>query len=76
VDWRKDGHPHDLLRPGTSGREVEHAQILLNRHGMHLATDGKFGPATTSAVESFQTHCRLTADGVIGDRTWTALHTY
>ena len=32
--------------------------------------DGHFGPQTESAVRAYQTGHGLTADGVVGDRTW------
>jgi peptidoglycan hydrolase-like protein with peptidoglycan-binding domain len=32
--------------------------------------DGSFGPRTESAVRAYQTQQGLTADGIVGDRTW------
>ena len=34
------------------------------------AVDGHFGPMTESAVRAYQTGHGLTADGIVGDRTW------
>jgi peptidoglycan hydrolase-like protein with peptidoglycan-binding domain len=35
--------------------------------------DGKFGPHTKNAVIEFQKFHSLTADGVVGPKTWQAL---
>jgi N-acetyl-anhydromuramyl-L-alanine amidase AmpD len=75
ADWHKDGYTHPTLKEGASGREVIHLQTLLNRHGAHLAADGKFGAMTTSAVKSFQRLVHVAVDGVVGPNTWLHLHT-
>ena len=36
------------------------------------AADGDFGPRTEVAVKSYQTQHSLTADGIVGPRTWWA----
>ncbi|MEW5628511.1 peptidoglycan-binding protein [Streptomyces hydrogenans] len=61
------------LRQGARGVDVSTAQDLLAAAGRPVSTDGVFGPATTRAVKDFQKSRRLTADGVVGARTWTAL---
>lgn len=52
---------------------VKEAQTALNSHGASLNVDGKFGPLTEAATREFQTAYKLTVDGVIGPKTWTAL---
>jgi hypothetical protein len=53
---------------------VRWVQQLLNQiMGLRLAVDGVMGPATRSAVRSFQQKQGLTADGIAGPRTETAL---
>ncbi|NYE29670.1 peptidoglycan hydrolase-like protein with peptidoglycan-binding domain [Rhodanobacter sp. K2T2] len=42
-------------------------------HGQTLHADGRFGPATTKAVESFQRNNGLKIDGVAGPTTLNAL---
>jgi len=62
------------LSSGAIGSQVKAAQWLLNEHGYGvIAVDGVFGAATERAVKSFQSARGLSADGVIGARTWTAL---
>lgn len=65
---------YDTLREGSTGSQVKAAQYLLNNQGFDAGTvDGIFGSRTDSAVRAFQSDRRLTADGVVGRRTWTAL---
>ncbi|HVQ94422.1 MAG TPA: peptidoglycan-binding protein [Mycobacteriales bacterium] len=61
------------VRQGATGERVKSIQYLLNQRGSSLAVDGDFGPATNSAVRSFQTSHSLAVDGVVGPNTWAAL---
>ncbi|MDQ8704534.1 peptidoglycan-binding protein [Streptomyces sp. LHD-70] len=61
------------LRQGAQGAAVKAAQTLLKARGQSVAVDGKFGPATTSAVKAFQKAKGLGADGVVGPQSWSAL---
>lgn len=66
------------VRFGSSGNAVRTAQDALNgwlrRWGLPLIdVDGAFGPATRTAVVTFQRRRDLTADGIVGPRTWAAL---
>jgi putative chitinase len=48
---------------------------MLNKKGFNAGTpDAVFGPKTTQAVKSFQRAEDLRADGVVGPKTWAALH--
>lgn len=50
------------------------AQALINLHtGAKLDADGIYGALTIAAVKTFQTNNDLTADGIIGPKTWTKL---
>ncbi|SFE06112.1 Lyzozyme M1 (1,4-beta-N-acetylmuramidase), GH25 family [Actinacidiphila alni] len=61
------------VRNGSSGSAVSAVQRELNAHGSSLTVDGAFGPATDSAVRSFQSAHSLTVDGIVGPNTWKAL---
>lgn len=57
-----------VLKRGHSGDLVEALQDRLG-----LRVDGKFGPATQSAVKNFQIQNNLTGDGIVGPMTWKKL---
>lgn len=62
------------LRRGSQGDEVAELQALLNaKQGYDLEIDGNFGKATEVAVRDFQAKHGLTADGIVGPKTWAAL---
>ncbi len=56
---------------------VKAVQTLVNLlvPAASLEVDGKFGDLTEAAVKTFQTNFGLTADGIVGPVTWTALLT-
>jgi GH25 family lysozyme M1 (1,4-beta-N-acetylmuramidase) len=62
-----------LVQQGQTGRQVTTVQYLLNAHGAALDPDGDFGPATKTAVVSFQSSKGLQKDGIVGANTWQAL---
>lgn len=61
---------YPTLRAGSTGAGVLAAQCLL---GGVTEPSGSFDTATVDSTKAFQTRVGLTADGVIGARTWTAL---
>lgn len=67
--------PRPLLRMGATGPLVVKIQEALNRHGVTptLKADGRFGPQTALNVRAFQRRQKLTADGIVGERTWAPL---
>lgn len=62
-----------LLRQGDSGAAVAELQRLLNAKGIRVAVDGVFGANTQTAVITFQRNNGLTADGIVGAKTWAVL---
>lgn len=66
----------DTIRRGAKGPTVVEAQGLLIRAGYSLhkhGADGSFGAETEAAVRAFQQAHGLTADGIVGPKTWAAL---
>ncbi len=62
------------LRVGARGEPVRALQNRLNQLGYNVgAADGDFGPKTLAAVKAFQKAKGLTADGVVGPKTWDKL---
>ena len=62
-----------LLKLGSRGEAVKRMQIALVAAGFNIEPDGDFGPKTDAAVKAFQRREGLTADGVVGPMTLTAL---
>ena len=66
------GYP--MVRQGSKGVYVALLQDALNTIGVSsLGVDGVFGQKTADAVRAFQRANGLTADGIVGCSTWTAL---
>lgn len=64
------------LRRGSRGADVVRLQQLLNQKVVpspNLTSDGDFGQRTELAVRAFQTQNNLSADGLVGPRTWAKL---
>lgn len=72
-------YPGRVLRQGAAGSEVARVQSYLNALASSVPgsgsvrVDGKFGPATRRAVQTFQRAEGLAADGAVGPDTWNAL---
>ncbi len=65
-----------LLREGSRGPAVTRLQQELKTRGffMHWRTTDFFGPMTRNAVVAFQRSRGLTADGIVGPKTNSALY--
>jgi len=78
---RKQAAPShaDVLKEHSKGADVSALQSDLgalgytDSHGKPLHADGRFGPDTTRAVESFQKNNDLKVDGVAGPSTLKAI---
>ncbi|MFE6280953.1 penicillin-insensitive murein endopeptidase [Streptomyces sp. NPDC057877] len=62
-----------LTSNGNRGTDVVALQHLLTAHGHPVTADGVFGTGTRTATVGFQQSKGLTADGVVGPATWSAL---
>lgn len=66
------------IRRGSTGQAVRDLQAYLRRvypaYAKNLTVDGIFGTATEKAVAEFQRRAGLAVDGIVGPRTWAALH--
>ena len=73
---------HSTLSASSSNNpsEVKYLQARLNqakRQGKSgtttIAVDGNFGNTTTTRVKQFQSNFGLSADGIVGNKTWSVL---
>ena len=70
----------EVLREGDTGIGVSNLQYYLDFLSAYyntippIPTDGVFGSATRSAVESVQRTFGLPVDGVVGPATWNAIY--
>lgn len=60
------------LKQGDVGNYVRNVQLCLTVKGYDIAIDGDFGPATDTAVRSFQSSKGLSVDGIVGSATKNA----
>ncbi|USQ88167.1 protein kinase [Streptomyces phaeoluteigriseus] len=63
-------------RQGDTGKRVLQVQCMLTKRGYGVGdsgADGIFGSGTDTAVRAFQREGGLSADGIVGHDTWTAL---
>lgn len=71
--FERDKNMSSTIRKGSTGEDVRHCQSLLVQHGISTDVDGVFGSGTERSVKSFQSSQGLTADGIVGPATWSAL---
>jgi len=65
------------LRQGSTNGDVWDVQYRLKVMGYYeQPLDGAYGPNTAAAVRRFQNNYGLTADGIVGERTWAVLKKY
>jgi N-acetyl-anhydromuramyl-L-alanine amidase AmpD len=57
-----------ILKLGSTGQPVRILQKAL-----HVLEDGVFGKCTREAVIAFQRDHNLTADGIVGEKTWALI---
>lgn len=62
-----------LTSPTMRGHDVMWAQNALRTQGLVLSADGYYGRQTADRVKTWQARKGLTADGIVGPKTWAAL---
>lgn len=76
----RPGEYPGVLKTGSTGtavRELQYYLYLVSAYEGSLpavAIDGQYGTATAAAVKAYQTLAGLTADGIVGQKTWDALY--
>src|SRR5215216_6557386 len=65
--------PWPVVKNGNKDHPIKTLQYLLRARGHTVTVDGVFGPKTEAAVKAFQTSKGLSANGIVGPETWTAL---
>ncbi len=68
-----DEETRPVLHRGSKGDAVAELQSMLRDLKFTVAIDGDFGAGTEVAVTRFQSDHGLTADGLVGPKTWAAL---
>jgi peptidoglycan hydrolase-like protein with peptidoglycan-binding domain len=72
IDEADNSNP--TIRRGSTGNPVRRAQKRLTLGGYDTnGVDGIFGAGTEAAVRRFQGDRGLSADGVVGPRTWAEI---
>lgn len=71
-----EGFPGEVLRRGSSGIHVVQVQQRLRNRGWSIEIDGEYGRATETVVKKFQAEKSLTADGIVGQKTWDAMYAF
>ncbi len=61
---------------GSLSRQQQIQTALKNAGLYQGAIDGKIGPASKRAIETFQSNNGLKVDGKVGPKTWAVLETY
>lgn len=76
----EESYPGYALSRGSTGRDVQVIQTLLNRISQNYPSipknknvDGIFGEETERSVKRFQQIFNLEADGIVGHATWYKL---
>lgn len=64
-----DDYPGHAIRRGHDNKD----EVMMVQSEIGVTVDGDFGPKTEAAVKAWQEANGLTADGVIGRKSWEAM---
>lgn len=67
ADWNVIAKTLPTIKLNSTGRFVTMWQLFLG-----IEADGKFGSATKASTRAYQSSMKLTVDGIVGSKTWTA----
>lgn len=67
--WAKAAAVAPMLKSGASGTWVKVLEVFLET----MTDDGKYLSSEVQAVKAYQTSNKLSADGIVGPKTWAAL---
>lgn len=74
IDWQEAMMQQlPTIRQGMTGNAVRTVQGLCAARDFPIAVDGIFGSATALAVKAIQHEAKITADSIVGPRTWPVL---
>lgn len=59
-----------IQKGSGSTEDIKNWQKYLNTQGYNLGVDGVFGDKTDAATRAYQQANGLTADGIVGEKTW------
>lgn len=75
VSKKKDVSKYPTIKKGSKGNYVKELQNLLVQKGYDpKGVDGVFGAGCETAVKKYQKDHKLTADGIVGQKTWNSLY--
>jgi LysM repeat protein len=63
-------YPGYALKRGMSAKKLKTTDIQAMQRAVGVDPDGEFGGKTEAAVEAYQRKHKLTADGIVGPKTW------
>ncbi len=64
-----------VLKKGSKGLPVRRLQKRMQLAGFEIPeVNGRFGPKTEAAVKTLQEQAGLTADGIVGPKTWAVVN--
>lgn len=69
-DTKKGAYKMDTIRKGSKGKAVKIWQVILGYTGSKI--DGIFGSGTEADTKTWQKAHGLTADGIVGAKSWKA----
>lgn len=74
TEWIPNAGSRATIKKGSRGEDVKYLQTRLNALGYDVgANDEIFGEKTKAGVIRFQSDHSLTADGIVGSKTWNAI---